>query len=289
MADAAVATRFGLANPSGIHTMIVFGSRMYFTKNVVKTYQLCPHCGNYAACRSYDARKFGHLYFIPLIPEGGRVRVFKECSKCKMGSHVPIGEAEKLYGRVEALLPNCLEAVGENRREFAAPDSNETYNTGSAASEIIDILLTTGHSEDVPGVIELLRNEGAAYETAVAESALADANGQPDQAHARMREAHESAPDELFALMTLADFERRAGDAESELRCLNLAQEIAGEPDPLIMLNTLHPLEKLGRFDELVKTIDQAIELAPQLTQDKNLMKLRKKYAKKARKMATAV
>jgi len=65
--------------------MIVFGSRMYFKKNVVKSFEECEHCGVYGKMISYKARKFGHIYFIPLIPMGKSSQVLRECKKCKRG------------------------------------------------------------------------------------------------------------------------------------------------------------------------------------------------------------
>ncbi len=60
-------------------TMIIFGSKMYGVRNVVRGFDECEHCECYAQHKSYSGRKWGHVYFIPLFPMGGRVRVLREC------------------------------------------------------------------------------------------------------------------------------------------------------------------------------------------------------------------
>ena len=43
--------------------MIVYGSRMYFKKNVVKSFEECEHCGVYGQMTSYKgAEVWPHLF-----------------------------------------------------------------------------------------------------------------------------------------------------------------------------------------------------------------------------------
>ncbi|MEO1236887.1 MAG: hypothetical protein AAFX76_08880, partial [Planctomycetota bacterium] len=262
--------------------MIVYGSRMYFVRNVVKTWNACPHCGKYGKCRSYDGRRFGHLYFVPLIPEGGgRKRVFKECGKCKTGTHVPLPEAEAMYGRIESLLPRCVEAAGRGERGFREKPEDAEMRTGPAVAEMIDLLHTTGHAGDVPGVIELLRSEGAAYETAVAECVDADTHGEPEAAERAMERARRAAPDEVMPALWLSDFAARGGRIDDQLRYLDEA--IALAPDDMgLLLTKAGVLESQKRFVEAHPLLERCLEEMPALRGDKALMKRHKKAAKAA-------
>ena len=69
--------------------MIVYGSRMYFKKNVVNSFGECEHCGGFGKTTSYQARKFGHIYFIPLIPMGKSSQILRACKGCSMGAQIP--------------------------------------------------------------------------------------------------------------------------------------------------------------------------------------------------------
>jgi len=50
--------------------MIIFGSRMYGKRNVAAGWGRCEACGHYGQLSNYNARKWGHIYYIPLIPSG---------------------------------------------------------------------------------------------------------------------------------------------------------------------------------------------------------------------------
>lgn len=265
--------------------MIVFGSRMYGKKNVVKTQGVCPHCGKYVKQKSYDARKWGHLYYIPLIPEGGPVRVMQECVKCNVGQHVPRAEAEQIYGRIEAMLPACVEAVASGERQFVAPAGGEPIDTGPFVGDAVQMLVVTGHGDDVPGLLDLLRGEGAVYEAEVAAASFADLQGRPDDAALAAERACDAAPDQAWAWVSRAEYARRRGDHEGQLAFLRQANDLVGGDNPGLILDMTGPLEALKRFDELVELLDECTARVPELQHDKKFQKLRKKYAKKASKM----
>ncbi len=271
--------------------MIIYGSRMYFRRRVVKGQGLCPYCGRYGAQQSYDGRKWGHIYFVPLLPLGGVMRVMRECKKCGMGRHVKRDDVEELYGRIEAALPACVAAaggggggVGAGEHEFVDPGDPEgvARATGPWVAYAVEELMATGHGEDIPGIIELFEGERATYEAAVARSADAAQRGELDEAVDAMGRAGAAAPGEAYPHVRLADFAKARGDHEAQLDHLRRASALAGDGDVVLRLEQAEPLEALGRYDELVDLLDDSIERVPQLADDKKFMKLRKKYAKKA-------
>ena len=76
--------------------MLIYGSRMYFKKNTVKTTGECEHCGTYGNLTSYQAKKFGHLYFIPILPMGPHSQVLRECPQCRIGTHLSMTDLEPI-------------------------------------------------------------------------------------------------------------------------------------------------------------------------------------------------
>jgi hypothetical protein len=60
--------------------LLIFGARLYtFTHR--RGMFMCPHCHDVTSFRERTARRFGHLFFIPLIPLGSGIR-FAECERC---------------------------------------------------------------------------------------------------------------------------------------------------------------------------------------------------------------
>jgi len=263
--------------------MIIYGSKMYGVKNTVHSFGLCGHCGKYAKQKSYDGRKWGHLYFIPLIPEGGHVRVLKECSGCQNGQHVPRELAQKVYNDIEQTLPSLLEATAQGQRSFIDPRDNAETNTAAFCAGVIDILITTGHGQDVQGILDLLTESGTHYEPCIGRAIQAELQGQLDQAAAEMEKAQAAAPDQPYTYIKLAEYHGLKGQHEAQLEQLQQACALT-EDDVAIMLDMAAPLEALERYPQLVELLDACIAKAPQLAQDKNFMKLYKKYAKKAKK-----
>ncbi|XAL98528.1 tetratricopeptide repeat protein [Phycisphaeraceae bacterium D3-23] len=265
--------------------MIIFGSKMYGKKNVVAGVGSCPHCGAYVRHTSYDARKFGHVYFIPLIPAGGPVRVMKECTKCKMGSHIPLPQVQVLYARIESLMQPCILAASEGRRKFTDPEHGEELHGGSFLLESIDMLYTSGNAGEIGELIGLLDNDAARFEHAIARGAMHEIEGRAPEAYAQYEAAMQAAPNESLPCLLMADFCSRAGKHQDALTLLERALEL--EPDNVhIVLAMAGPLELMGRFEELSALLDKAVAMAPELERDKGFMKLRKKFAKKAAKSA---
>ncbi len=263
--------------------MIIYGSRMYGKKNLVQGFGECPHCGKYGKHRSYDGRKFGHVYFIPLFPLGKPARVMKECPHCNMGSHVPQTQVGVLYQRVEALMQPCVLAASEGRRMFIAPDDGGQQYNAPFLVEAVDLLYCAGFEQEIPELVGLLDNEPARYEHSIVKGTYAQLRGDASAAFEAYRLANEAEPGEVLPYVLMSEHQMRVGQPGPALALIERACEL--EPDDVqLLLAQAAPLEALGRFQDLAAVIDRAIDLAPQLGQDKNFMKLRKKFVKKAEK-----
>jgi tetratricopeptide (TPR) repeat protein len=262
--------------------MIIYGSKMYGVKNVVKGTGSCPHCGAYCKHKSYDGRKWGHVYWIPLIPSGGPVRVMKECSSCNMGNHLPQTQVGKLYREIEKLMQPCILAASEGLHRFNDEEGNETF-TGPFLLDAIDLMYTAGYRSEIPELIGLLDNDVSRYEYGMATGAYQEIQGDAGGALAGYQAAMNAAPEEAMPYLLLADFNGRAGRHEEQLDMLNKALEL--EPDNAqLLLVKIDPLERLGRYQDILVVMEQAEAMIPGLAQDKQYKKQRKKFEKKAAK-----
>ena len=55
--------------------LIIYGSKIYGKRDEITGWGRCEECGVYGRHSSYNGRKFGHIYYIPLIPSGPHLRV----------------------------------------------------------------------------------------------------------------------------------------------------------------------------------------------------------------------
>ncbi|MEM6692049.1 MAG: hypothetical protein AAF664_21650, partial [Planctomycetota bacterium] len=110
--------------------MLVYGSRMYFKSHVVKHYGICEQCGSLTKLRSYRGQKFGHLYFIPILPMGSKSQILDECSQCDMGTHLPLDQAEPAIEKMQAEFKQWIEKIQEGTTEVTPEGSNESVNIG---------------------------------------------------------------------------------------------------------------------------------------------------------------
>lgn len=262
--------------------MIIYGSKMYGVKNVVKGTGSCPHCGVYGKHKSYDGRKWGHLYFIPLVPSGGHVRVMKECASCSMGSHLPKEQVGKLYANIEKMMQPCILAASEGAHSFDDDQGEEVY-TGPFLLDAIDLMYTAGYRSEIPELVNLLDNDVSRFEHGIASGAYKEIQGDASGAMASYQAANHADPDQPLPYMLLADFHGRAGRSEEQLAMLDKAIEFEPE-NPQLLLVKIDPLERLKRYQDILVVMEQAEQLMPGLARDKQYKKQRKKFEKKAAK-----
>ena len=84
---------------------------MYGKKNVVRGWGQCESCGKYGMNTSYNGRKWGHLYFIPLIPSGPHMRVIKECTKCSNGLQFPETDVPNILNNLRQTSDDAMAAT----------------------------------------------------------------------------------------------------------------------------------------------------------------------------------
>lgn len=261
--------------------MIIYGSKMYGVKNVVWGFGACQHCGVYGKHKSYNGKKFGHLYFIPLIPMGGTVRVMQECVKCKMARHMPEQSVRPLYERIESLMGACVAAAELGEHTFSDGESPEPVETGAFLLDAIELMYVSGYHREVDDLVALFDSDAARYEHALARGVIKEMRSGKADAVEHFQQAIEAAPDQVLPYLLASDLSANTGNAQQSLDYLDQASEV--RPGNIqILLARLGPLEKLQQWDAYCAQYDQCVQMEPGLAKEKKLAKLRKKYGKKA-------
>ncbi len=92
--------------------IIIYGSRIYGKRDEITGWGRCEECGVYGPHSSYNGRKWGHVYYIPLIPSGPHLRVIKECGNCKTGMHIPEMDVPEMVQEIRLSADAALAALG---------------------------------------------------------------------------------------------------------------------------------------------------------------------------------
>ena len=260
---------------------VIWGSRMYGIRNVVRGFGECEHCQCFAKHKSYEGRKMGHLYYIPLIPMGGRVRVVKECAACDMGSHIPVDELPGFVKDLKDSLMQCVETVDEETHEFQHTNADEPVPVGPFLRDTVDTLYALDRSDVIKDAIQAFNSLDAKYESEVTQASLNEVSGIDDQAIQHYLAAQQTVF--LFPTYALASIYTRSGQFDNAIQCYHQITQNAGESIDIYLEMTV-PLESAKRFDELCQVLERCFEIAPELKNDKKLTKYYKKYAKKAKR-----
>ncbi|MEO0794924.1 MAG: hypothetical protein AAFX93_07175 [Verrucomicrobiota bacterium] len=258
--------------------MIIYGSRMYGRSNEVRSKGRCEHCGVHGNLHSYDGRKWGHLYFIPLVPSGGKVRVLRECKSCNVGSHIPIETIPTIAESMRENLDQAIIAAGAQQTHFEA-EGQSVSTIAVIGSNIEDMYCMLGEEETVQ-ILDSLRSVGQGPELILAEAKYAETKGHRDAAHQKYTELSQLTKDPI------AQFHHA-----SFLFDHGMVEEAIAVAEPLEMEH----VEDLGLKDFLIKcytatkqwtkladTYENCFLIVPESLQDKKIYKDYKKACKKA-------
>ncbi len=260
--------------------MIIFGSRMYFRKKVVRSFGQCAHCGVYGKQVSYQARNFGHLYFIPLIPLGGRTQVLNECKRCSMGVQLPIANLESLVPRVTEQFRSWIMEIQEGKN-VVDTDDGETENVGVLIAGILENLFCLGEIQSIESISEILRSQGMDYENHLVLGRWYELQGDLQNAAASYESAHQQKPDDPVVLNQLATVLVNQGNSNEAINAYG--KLLVLDPTDLgaiVGISSIHEAAK--DFPHIVESYDQIFALRPDLVQDKSMKKTYKKACKKS-------
>jgi len=252
---------------------------MYGKKNVVKGWGYCDNCGRYGKHTSYDGRKWGHLYFIPIIPEGGHVRVLKECSKCSHGMHIPEKELHGMRQDMKQSSGNALEALLKGEEEF--DDKGSKASCISCLVGVIELLHCLGEAEYAHGLLVDLQEKNQTYAYHLVNGEFCEFQGNPQKAAESYQQAVECEPEKINGLMSLGSIHLMKNDLDNAMAVYEKALEVAEEKIDVHKV-LLGIYESKKDYNKLTETYEECFKLSPELTQNKKIFKTYKKACKKA-------
>ena len=261
--------------------MIIYGSRMYFRQNEVKIYGDCEYCGGYARLTSYQATRFGHIYFIPLIPMGGKTQVMDECSKCEMGAHLPAKDLEPRLEAIREQFKEWITLLSDGQTEIHIDGAEEPVSAGVLISSMLHDLYCLNEIESIDSIQELLQANELAYDSHLVEGSWHDMRGDQEAARNSFAAASQMRPDEplpFFQLGKICAREKNAAGAEQAFAQYNKLC-----PDDLsgyIELASMY--ERLVDYPKIVESYDELYGRCPDLISDKGMRKIYKKACKKS-------
>lgn len=261
--------------------MIIYGSRMYFKKNVVKSYGECEHCGRYTKQVSYQGRKFGHLYFIPLIPEGPTSQVLNECSACDMGAHIPMTDAVPLVDSLKERFKNWIIEIQDGQTEVVPEGGDQPVNLGVMIAGTIDNLYCLGEIKEIDSITQILEGSGLEYENKIVQGRWSELKGNLANATKHYQSATTLKPKDSIAWYQWGKAEVLMGNVAGAEHAFGKYLELY--PDDMgiyIELATLYESKK--DYPKIVKAYDKLYELNPELLKQKPMKKVYKKACKKS-------
>lgn len=261
--------------------MIVYGSRMYFKKNVVRSFGECEHCGRYGKQISYRARKFGHIYFIPLIPLGANSQVLRECKSCNMGSHISTEELEPRIDSLADQFKSWITAIGEGETELQLSPEEAPSNIGLLVAGILDDLYCLKEIENIDSIVSILDANGLAFERELVLGRWHELQGDLENARLSYQAAHQAEPTNPTVLFQLGLTEINLGNVAAVEEAFAKYQKLF--PDDLttyIKLAGVYEHEK--DYPKLVETYDVLYANRPHMLNEKPMKKVYKRACKKS-------
>lgn len=263
--------------------MIVYGSRMYFKSNVVKAFGTCEHCGNYGKNTSYQARKFGHIYFIPLIPMGKKSQIIRECKTCNMGAHIPLEQYEPLADSLSDRFKSWITAISEGQTEMVVSEGEEPVNLGVLVSGILEDLYCLKEVENIDSLQMILDSNNMSFEKELVNGQWSELKGDLGQASHNYQAALKQRPRDVAALYRLGMLElKRKNVDQAEAVFKDYLTEAPEDVLP-IYIELAGAYEGQKNYPKIVETYDVLYESNPTLVSQKPMKKVYKKACKKSK------
>lgn len=266
---------------------IIFGTRPYFQSNKVSQYGFCAHCDQFVQAKSFDAMRFFHLYFIPLIPTQGKRRNHKTCPKCKACQIFEIEDFGRLIHQLKEQAADALVAVMAGESQFSlpgAPDDGEPIDAVPFLHNVFDWIYASGNAEFCDGVLHSLAGPDTSYAQQILSASLATMRGNLDGAIESFGAASLSSPSDPYPVVQRAHLlvERKRIDEAIDSYQKGLA--MTGEPQGRLAICAQMVDHQMARkqFDDAVTSYETMIEIDPSLAEQKVISKGLKRAKKKA-------
>ncbi len=261
--------------------MIIFGSGMYFKTNKVKSFGSCPHCGRFGKMTSYRSRRFGHLYFIPLLPLGGGVQVLRECKSCRNGAHIDRSQAKALTESLADRFKQLSMALAEGEVEIETEPGQPPINTAARLAGSLEDLYCLGEIDSADAVVDLMDAGGLQMERELVLGVWNQLHGHLEQAESHFELAHRIAPRSPYPLYQLGMLHIYRNNAEAAESTFGKYRQLC--PDDLSPITELAGLfEQQKNWPKIVEYYDKIYAIHKQSWHNKAMAKLYKKACKKS-------
>lgn len=231
------------------------GTHYYFKRNLVANPGVCEHCHRQATLSDYDIGHYLVVFYIPVLPLG-RQMIIAECNACGMHQVMPLRQYEQLRERA---IDSSLEALADHPDSAtAALELLGTYTAFNQHSEARDLAtaIRGTHGDNYDAMLSLgawyeARQDLAAAEDCFQTVVRLDPNRLPSK---RIR---------LYAAM----------EAKQSAEVKGLAQDLLSQAPQENLGPAVRAAQFLAeqqRFEDSYKVFQKLIEVAPQLTKDKD-------------------
>jgi tetratricopeptide (TPR) repeat protein len=271
---------------------VIYGTRPYFHRNKVAQYGFCDHCSHYVKASSFDARRFFHLYFIPLIPTEGKRRNHKTCPKCKVSQSFVPEDFNNLILRFKESSADAVIALLDGEKTFVETTQASDGQTSDAAPlhavpylfTVFDWLYASGNASFCQGILQQLMAPSCNFARNMLTAKLATMQGDTSGAMEMYRSASLAEPTDPFPVTQEAFLLVSKKMVPEAIDAFKEAIRRTTEPSEQIGLYAqmvdLQMSQK--QFPDAVVSYEKLIELAPMLANEKAISKGLAKARKKA-------
>jgi tetratricopeptide (TPR) repeat protein len=262
--------------------VIIWGNRPYFRKNQAHQRGFCPHCGRFAAFKSFDARTFFHLYYIPLIPVAARKRFHKMCGNCNMAHEIELEPFQRIIDDLKQNTADAILALQDNEPTFTLASNNETIDAVDYLLSAMDWLYASQNKNFCVSLIQQLAQCRFAQEMMIASLATMDGNVDHAIDHYTAASQADATRYEPFQHRAHLEIERKRVDDAIESYKQALSRTSQGPVQLGLNLQLVDLQMQRKAFADAVQTYDRILVLHPPLGNDKSFMKSVQKAKKKA-------
>jgi hypothetical protein len=265
--------------------VIIFGTRAYFRSNKVSQYGFCNHCDQFAKFSSFDAMRFFHLYYIPLIPTQGSRRNHKMCPKCNV---VQLFEPNVFGEIITSLKDQTADAIvalqsGDTTFTDDKPDA-EPIECVPFLHSVLDWLYAANNVEFCNSILSQLDSPNCRFARSILEAALETMRGNLDKAILAYKDAASVDPASPQPHQLMGHLLIQRNRREEAIDSYKSALALTSDPQIQLGLNIQLADQEMTakRFADAAASYERAVQIRPELASHAPFAKALKKAKKKA-------
>ena len=250
--------------------MLVYGRMIYGGKDRVKGVSYCSNCCKYTKNASYIGRMYWHFFLVPLIPDGPRVRIIKQCRRCGKGEHIP---EENLPAIVESLSKRsqlASSAILDGQKQII--QDGEPASAILSLVNLVETMCTYNMVNEVNVVRTLLEKEKRMLAHHLIDGRMMEFRGELKGARMAYQQALGHHPDEAAVYLLLARICMRMKDVRGTGEAYEKALPLSENRYP-IYLELLKVYQSTKEWLRLAETYEECFKVRPDLARDRSFYK----------------